>query len=146
MALERGFERGARLKEELEEQRVSLRERRVREKLRVKSESAELNTQIYFDTLVGQPIAQAEEILRERDRLLHADPGAPQNPLRQIERYFKNIRLGRHHYVGYAASVGYASINYQDPQTGDTALHIAARMGHVQVRARESKREQGKVP
>lgn len=101
-----------------------------KEKRRVKGESALLNTKIYFDTIVGQPIQEAENILNERDRLLNYKCDFIDSKV-DIDRYFKNIALGRHHYVGFAASSGYQSINYQDDEWGNTALHIAVKKGHI---------------
>jgi hypothetical protein len=52
-----------------------------------------------------------------------------------IDRFMKNIRLGRAHYVSYAITTGYKSINYQiqSDQLGYTALHLALVKGYVDV-------------
>lgn len=109
---------------------LAARAKRTEEMLRVKSESADMNTRIYFDTIVGQPMEQAEAILNEREAILDTVP-AVQDTQRDIERYRRNIALGRHQYVSFAASAGFRSINYADPEFGYTALHIAVRKGHV---------------
>jgi hypothetical protein len=51
-----------------------------------------------------------------------------------IDRFMKNIRLGRAHYVSYAITTGYRSINWQtQDQLGYTALHLAIVKGYVDV-------------
>lgn len=106
------------------------RTKRMNEKLRIKSESAELNTKIYFDTILGQNIKDAEAILNEREAILHHTEVIADSA-RDIERYLKNVKLNRHHYIGFAASNGYKSINYADPNFGNTALHLSVKLGHV---------------
>jgi hypothetical protein len=109
---------------------LAARAKKTAEMLRVKGESAEMNTRIYFDTIVGQPMEQAEAILNERENLLHEVPVVLDSQ-KDVERFLKNISLGRHHYVGFAASAGFRSINYAETVFGNTALHIAVRKGHV---------------
>ena len=46
------------------------RAKRVHEVVRMKTESALLNTRIHFETVVGQHIDAAEEVLKEKDRLV----------------------------------------------------------------------------
>lgn len=58
----------------------------MKEKLRIKSESAELNTKIYFDTILGQNIMDAESILNEREAILNANEVIIDSR-RDIERY-----------------------------------------------------------
>jgi len=106
------------------------RTKRMNEKLRIKSESAELNTKIYFDTILGQNIKDAEAILNEREAILHHTEVIADSR-RDIDRFLKNVKLNRHHYVGFAASSGYKSINYADPVFGNSALHLSVKMGHV---------------
>jgi len=42
------------------------------------------------------------------------------------------MKLGRTHYVGYAMTLGFRSINYQEEDTGNTALHYAVHRGNVE--------------
>lgn len=112
------------------EDSIAARTKRTNEKLRVKGESAEMNTRIYFDTIVGQPMDQAEDILNERDHLLN-DRVIVQDGKKDIDKFFKNIALGRHHFVGFAASAGFKSLSYAEPDFGNTPLHIAVKKGHV---------------
>lgn len=44
----------------------------------------------------------------------------------------KFMKLGRTHYVGYAVTLGFKSVNYQDEETGNTALHYAVHRGNVE--------------
>ena len=112
------------------EDETAARAKRTQEKLRVKSESAQLNTKIYFDTILGQNIKAAEDILDEREAILNYVEDIPDSK-RDIERYLKNVKLNRHHYIGFAASNGFRSINYADPVFGNTALHLSVKLGHV---------------
>lgn len=46
----------------------------------------------------------------------------------------KNVTLGRAHYISFAVTTGYRSINWTDnDRLGYTALHIASSKGHVAV-------------
>mmetsp|Transcript_24785 Transcript_24785/g.41291 ORF Transcript_24785/g.41291 Transcript_24785/m.41291 type:complete len:904 (-) Transcript_24785:1746-4457(-) len=130
VSIERGYLEGLEKREKDRADVVDANIKRAREKLRVKTESAQLNTRIYFDTIVGVPMDSAEEILYERDDILH-DPHIAQDSAKDIKRYLKNLSLGRHHYVGFAASSGFKSINYQEETWGNTALHLAVKNGHV---------------
>jgi hypothetical protein len=112
------------------EEFLAARAKRTQEMLRVKSESADMNTRIYFDTIVGQPMQQAEDILNEREDILNTVT-ITLDTQKDIDRYLKNIALNRHHYVGFAASAGFRSINYADPEYGNTPLHLAVKKGHV---------------
>ena len=46
-----------------------------------------------------------------------------------IARFLKNVVDGKHQYIGFAIIQGYKSIDYQDPSSGNTALHMAVRLG-----------------
>lgn len=103
---------------------------KTKEKLRIKGESAAMKTRVYFDTLLGEPIRQSERVLSDRDHILNNN--APyKDSQKEIDKYMKNISLGRHHYVGFAASTGFESIDYQEPEWGNSALHLAVKKGHL---------------
>eukprot|EP00601_Ochromonadales_sp_CCMP2298_P025463 CAMPEP_0173275460 /NCGR_PEP_ID=MMETSP1143-20121109/2992_1 /TAXON_ID=483371 /ORGANISM="non described non described, Strain CCMP2298" /LENGTH=463 /DNA_ID=CAMNT_0014212353 /DNA_START=347 /DNA_END=1735 /DNA_ORIENTATION=+ len=106
------------------------RDQKTAEKLRVKAESAQLNTRIYFDTIVGAPIAAAEQVLLDREAIV--EPVYPDSA-KDIRTFMKNLSLGRHHYVGFAASNGFRSINFQDTAWGNSALHLAVKRGHLEA-------------
>lgn len=114
------------------EDEVAERNVRMKEKLRVKSESATLNTKIYFDTILGQNITEAENILNEREEILKSEPDMPDSQ-KDIDRFLKNVKLNRHHYVGFAASNGFKSIDYTDYDFGNNALHHSVKLGHVET-------------
>ena len=103
-------------------------------KLLVKQQSVELQTKVYFDTILGEPIKEAEKILEERDKIYEftVNPTYKDSP-QEIKKFLKNIELGRYHYVGFAVSHGFESIDYQDPETGNTAMHMACRLGYPLV-------------
>ena len=114
------------------EEYLNARLKRTNEMLRIKGESAEVNTRIYFDTIIGQPIQQAEDILKERDEILNKIP-VMLDTKKDIDRYFKNVALGRNHYIGFAASAGFRSISYAELEYGNTPLHIAVKKGHIET-------------
>jgi hypothetical protein len=99
-------------------------------KLHIKQQSVTLQTRIYFDTILGEPIRESENILKEREKLLafSKNPQYP-NTESEIKKFLKNVEQGRFHYIGFAVSHGYESLDYQDPDTGNTAMHIACRLG-----------------
>jgi hypothetical protein len=103
-------------------------------KLQIKQQSVELQTRVYFDTILGEPIRETEKVLAEREKILDftKDPYW-NNSDSEIKKFLKNVELGRAHYIGYAVSHGYESIDYQDPDTGNTAMHNACRLGLVNV-------------
>ena len=57
----------------------------------------------------------------------------PKDSPKEIALFMKSMSLGRANYVSYSSSLGYKSINYQDPDTGNTALHLAVKNGHPQA-------------
>lgn len=61
----------------------------------------------------------------------HTSHYTPHTSHNTLHRYLKNVKLNRHHYIGFAASNGYQSINYVDPDFGNSALHYSVKMGHV---------------
>ena len=110
------------------------KEEELRMKLLVKQQSAGVKTKVYFDTILGQPIEAAEKIMYEKEALLEQlNHPKYDDDQKEIDRFWKNIQQGKYHYVGYIVSNGFKSIDYQDPQTGDCALHIACRQGNVNM-------------
>eukprot|EP01040_Poterioochromonas_malhamensis_P001219 gene1219-1293_t len=103
-------------------------------KLLIKQQSVGLQTRVYFDTILGEPIKEAEKILEERDKIYQftIHPTYKDSP-QEIKKFLKNVEQGRFHYVGFAVSHGFESIDYQDPDSGNTAMHLACRLGHPLV-------------
>lgn len=102
-------------------------------KMEVKQRSAALNTSVHFDTVFGQSIGQIEALLEENEVLLNKDEVDVRDDQAAILKFKSNVEKGNHYYVGFAISKGFKSINYQDPDSGNSFLHIAARRGHVQM-------------
>ncbi len=93
-----------------------------------------MQTTVHFDTIFGQTISKIEEVINETERLLeNEDNGKINDELTVIAKFRKNIEQGSYFYVGFAISNGFQSIDYQDPDSGNTFLHIAVRRGHVKV-------------
>lgn len=110
------------------------REKALAFKLHVKQQSAGLHTQVHFDTMFGQTIDKIEETLNENEELLHYNHVVElADDLPAITKFQKNVESGSHFYIGYAVSNGFQSIDYTDPTTGNSFLHMAVRKGHVQV-------------
>lgn len=94
-----------------------------------KLQMSAMSTRVHFRTIVEAPLETVEGYLNEREvENSLAKPKVLDHP-DEIGRFMKNVRLGRHHYIGFAVVSGYRSINYQTPGSGDTAMHIAARKG-----------------
>jgi len=105
-------------------------EKKLAAKLKVKIQSTEIQTNVYFDTLFGHSIEATEDILKERAEILEKTRKEKYpDDKKEIMKCWKSIELARHHYVGYAVIHGFKSLDYQDPNTGDTMLHIACRNG-----------------
>jgi len=75
-------------------------------------------------------ISDAEKVLSERKQLL-SSTNAAQDDVKIVNKFMHNMEMGRHNFVGYSISSGYKSINFQQPETGDAALHLAVRNGEV---------------
>lgn len=71
-------------------------------------------------------------ILQEKQKIVDAKANYPDS-LKAIQRFMKNIKLGRSHYVSFAITTGFRSINYTEPEFGNTALHYAAARGYPLV-------------
>lgn len=104
---------------------------RLRTKLEVKEKSAALQTKVYFDTLFGNSLRGIEKVLNEKENLLESDDKNCFDEYSAISRFRKMIEAGNALYVSNAVSNGFQSINYQDPISGNTFLHLAVRHGHV---------------
>lgn len=84
-------------------------------------------------TVIGEPSDQAEEVLAENEDIAVKKVVFPDSKL-HIARFMKNVALGRAHYISFAVTTGYRSINWaNNDQLGHTALHVAASKGHVSV-------------
>jgi hypothetical protein len=106
--------------------------KRLRKREKVKKETAEFNTRVFFNAVIKQPMTEAEETLSEKQKVLNGS-GPNGDTIQAINRFQKNVRLGRSHYVGYAVSLGFKSIDWQEPEFGNSALHIAIHNGDLEM-------------
>lgn len=134
VAVEQEYEADKQRFEDYQKKKQEENEKKLKLKLHVKQQSVGVQTKVLFDTLLNQPIDEAEKILQEKEALLkqyirpvYADD------MKEIAKFWKNCQQGKYHYVGYAVSNGFRSIDYQDPETGDHALHIAVRKGNANL-------------
>ena len=83
-----------------------------------------------FEAGVGKLENAAVEVVQENADLFKTTPVYP-NTRKEISRFMKNVSLGRYHYVSFAVTTGYKSLNYRDPSDnlGYTALHLASSKG-----------------
>ncbi|RYH26239.1 ankyrin repeat domain-containing protein [archaeon] len=110
------------------------REKDLSNKLHVKRQSATLQTNVYFDTVFGENIRAIESIINENEALLYKTQSAEvKDDASALMKFRKNIERGVHYYVAFAISNGFQSIDYQDPDTGNTFLHTAVKKGHDKV-------------
>jgi ankyrin repeat protein len=101
-------------------------------KLAIKLKSTEFKTKVFFDTVIGLPMLEAEKVLNEKEEILNTK-FIQLDDIRLINKFITNIELNRSHYVSYAITCGFRSINYQVPTSGNTAMHIAVRKGHCET-------------
>jgi hypothetical protein len=106
-----------------------------KEKASIKHQLAAIRDRVYVKAIIGEPLKKVEKILDEKvvynnpDPILHCEDSQE-----DIKKFIKNVTMGRDMYVPFAiVTAKFKSINYQDPQTGNTALHIAVRKGYVKV-------------
>jgi hypothetical protein len=132
--IEKEYDADIQLYEDYLKETATRKDKDLQFKLQIKQQSVELQTRVYFDTILGEPIREAAKVLAEREKILDftKDPYW-NNSDSEIKKFLKNVELGRAHYIGYAVSHGYESIDYQDPETGNTAMHNACRLGLVNV-------------
>eukprot|EP01038_Epipyxis_sp_PR26KG_P007844 gene7844-10651_t len=136
--LEKEYEANRLQQHALLEKQANDNQKRIEHKIQIKDETRKLRTQIYFDTIIGQPIDQIEKLLNENEKLFNHDiqtkfGNYSQLDLKSIEKFFLNVKLNRFHYVGYSITNGYDFIDYQLPSNGNTALHVAVSLGHVET-------------
>lgn len=103
---------------------------RRRNRLHVRTENALFQTKIALGTMIGKPLEEAEDVLRAKQTIVDNKPRFP-DTRKEIARFFKNVVSGNHNYIVYAATLGFKSFNFQDEQTGDSALQLAVRAGNV---------------
>ncbi len=134
VAIEQEYEADKQRFEDYQRKKQDENDKKLKLKLFVKQQSVGVQTKVLFDTLLNQPILEAEKVLAEKEALLkHYNNPVYDDDMKEIMKFWKNCQHGKYHYIGYAVSNGYRSIDYQDPETGDYALHLAVRQGNVNL-------------
>lgn len=91
----------------------------------------QITTRVHVNAIIGNRIIDTEGIIKQNEEICDDNPIYPDSKV-QINKFMKSIKLGRSHYVSFAATTGYQSINYKEPEFQNTALHIAVQKGHVE--------------
>jgi hypothetical protein len=104
--------------------------RKTRNRLKLKNDTAAFNTRVNFAAGVGSQIVESEAIACEMQSLTKP-PRPTGDTLKEIQRFYKNIRNKNHNYIGYAMASGFNSINWQEPEFGHSFLHIAVKSGDL---------------
>lgn len=103
-----------------------------RRNIEFKQLMGEFKTRIDIDVILGTPIREIEAVIEYKTKLT-SNKIKFGDTQKQINTFMKNVKLGRHHYISFASNTGFRSMDYQEPDTGDTALHIAVRKGYIEV-------------
>jgi len=97
---------------------------------KIRDKMIELSSGIEMKTRIGQPFDSIEGVLDKKHEVLRA-PKPCTDSIHEIHRFYKSVCAGRHNYIGFAMTSGFTTIDYQDPDTGDSALHVCVRKGDL---------------
>ena len=111
---------------------ITKTEKNCEQRTQIRRELAKVSTRVAFSTTIGEPVKELEAIQREKAHEVNKSQQRALDSDEDIKKFFKYIRLGRAHYVGYACSLGFKSINAIEEDTGNTALHYAVQKGDVE--------------
>ena len=109
---------------------LDARNKARKNRLKVRYETTRLKVDVELKTMIGAPMDDVEHILRDKEEDLRPKKKNPDTQ-HQIKQFQREARKGNHAYISYAMTMGFKSINYQDPDTGDTALQEAVRRGDI---------------
>ena len=99
-------------------------------KKNLKREKAAFSTRVYFNAVIRDPLDEAENVTNDMQEVLDKPP--PQgDSMKAILKFYKSIKLGRVNYVSYAVTSGFNSIDWQEPEYGNTSLHHAVSVGNL---------------
>lgn len=96
---------------------------------KIKIQMVEFSTKVFFDTVVGTQVTATEDVLDTKEKILCDDEEMPDSP-ESIELFMNNVMKGKYHYVAHAIRAGFKSINYREPNDGNSALHLASLLGY----------------
>lgn len=99
---------------------------RRRAKLIIKDKMSKISSDVEMGLRVGVPMQKITDTIDKKQTVLH-NTRVCGDAKHEINRFYNSVCKGRYHYVGYAMTAGFESIDYQDPETGDTGLHVAVR-------------------
>lgn len=99
-------------------------------KRKIRDKMIELSSNIDMKTRIGQPFERIESVLDMKHEVLRA-PKPCTDSIHEINRFYKSVCAGRHNYIGFAMTSGFTTIDYQDPNSGDSALHVCVRKGDI---------------
>jgi hypothetical protein len=105
---------------------------KTRNRIKLRKDTAAFNTRIDFEANVLGQINASEEVMNQTYVLLRPPPALSDTP-KEIKRFFSNVERGNANYVAYAIAAGFASINWQEPEFGNTCLHQAVKRGDVEM-------------
>ena len=81
------------------------------------------SSRLYFPSLTAF-LFSSYELLR---------PKATGDTPKQLKFFYKNILNGNSNYIAYAMASGFRSINYAEPEYGDTAMHHAVKTCNLEM-------------
>lgn len=106
--------------------------RKTRNRIKLSADTAAFSTRIDFEANVLGQINASEEVMNQAYVLLRPPP-ALSDTHKEIKRFFNNVERGNTNYVAYSIAAGFASINWQEPEFGNTCLHQAVKRGDVEM-------------
>ncbi len=95
--------------------------------MHIKKIGTEFKTRVMMDTVLGGPVNAIQTNIQEKDAIIYKKEIYP-DPIKNILRFNKNMKLGRSHYVSFAITTGFQSINWADEEFGNTSLHSAVQV------------------
>jgi hypothetical protein len=87
--------------------------RKMRNRIKLRSDTAAFNTRVDFEANVIGQIRESETVINETYSLLRPSKPYSETP-KEIKRFCSNVERGNTNYVAYAISSGYSAINWQE--------------------------------
>ena len=90
----------------------------------------DMGCRLEFNQNAGKSIEGIVDTIQQKHEALRM-PRIPTDTKHQMKRFFESCVAGRSQYVGFAMTLGFREIDYQDPHTGDSGVHVACRKGDL---------------
>ena len=90
----------------------------------------DMGCRLDFNQNAGKSIEGIADTLQQKHEILRM-PRIPSDTKHQMKRFFESCCAGRSQYIGFAVTIGYREIDYQDPHTGDSGMHVTCRKGDL---------------